>query len=205
MVAWVNYSESTPTSIEDFLTIMNALVFNCPSSIRSIAPKKDAKTGVTTRIPIYHGVSARQCSFRARGVNKNLLTTILAQIRRPLAKNLAYVVLEAKDDVTTTVDDIIRKTRLADPFFDVIVYQKRSDMSDTEAIYYYIRNAFAHGSFGIVQHKSEDIYVLESKKDNTVKAQMRLKQSTLIRYIELSRMGGNQIRSMQKKKKEAHH
>lgn len=204
-MAWINYSISTPTSLDDFLTIIDGLVFNCPSSIRHFNKVPDARTGNVKRVPVYQSVSARSCSFKARGINKNLLTTILAQIRKPLVKNQTYTVLQADDDVVRTTDGIIKKARLADPYFDVMVFQTRTDMSDTEAVYYYIRNAFAHGSFGILQHNSEDIYLLESKKDDVVKAQMRLKQSTLFRYIELSKMRDNEIRLMQRKRKETHY
>ena len=82
-----------------------------------------------------------------------------------------------------------------------MVYQHRSDMSDAEAIYYYIRNAFAHGSFEVKSSKGERCYLLQSDKDSKVKAQMQLKESTLLRLLELSQMSANDLREKQRKKR----
>ena len=73
-------------------------------------------------------------------------------------------------------------------------------MPDTEAIYYYIRNAFAHGSFEFTDVGDRRILVLESSKDGKLKAQMRLRESTLLKMIELSRKTATEIYGMQKKK-----
>ena len=70
-------------------------------------------------------------------------------------------------------------------------------MSDAEVIYYYIRNAFAHGSFEVT---SDRVYKLESKKKESVKAQMMLKETTLLKIADLSRKNRKQIEALQKKK-----
>ena len=46
--------------------------------------------------------------------------------------------------------EIAKNTTLSDPDYEIMVYKKRSDMSQAEAIFYYIRNAFAHGRTGEV-------------------------------------------------------
>ena len=87
---------------------------------------------------------------------------------------------------------------MSDTNFELVVFQKRTDMSDTEAFYYYIRNAFAHGSFEIINTDSGKIYKLESGKDDSVKAQMRLKESSLKRYIDYSMLSASEVKALQK-------
>lgn len=72
-------------------------------------------------------------------------------------------------------------------------------MSDAEAVFYYIRNAFAHGSFEVVSG-SDPIYKLESKKNGVVKAQLLLKQTTLIKLADLSERSRTDIEKLQRKK-----
>ena len=47
-------------------------------------------------------------------------------------------------------------------------------------IFYYIRNALAHGSFMV----NGDIYSFESSKDGTTKAAIRLREETLLKWIK---------------------
>lgn len=165
---------------DDFFKIIDALVFNCPSSIRNGSR--------------YKNVSARKCSFRERGVQKELLTILLREIKSPLMKNKAYQKIGSSDSVEEAVSDILKNSELSDSNFEIIVFQKRREMSDVENIYYCIRNAFAQGSFEVTEDK---IYKLECKKGERIKAQMRLKESTLMQYAKLARMKPNQIRKLQ--------
>ena len=84
----------------------------------------------------------------------------------------------------------------------MIVFTKRSDMNITASIFYYIRNAFAHGSFSV----SDRIYYFESSKKGKVLAQIRLHEQTLVKWIELFNSKPDEIKShkklSQKKKKQ---
>ena len=138
-------------------------------------------------------MSKRNNSFKSRNITGHLLNTILAQIRRPLQKNNTYYVIKPSESVENKVNGIISNSCFDDKQFELMVYQTRSDMSDTEAIYYYIRNAFAHGSF----EAKGDCYYLESSTNMRITAQMRLKQSTLLRYIQLANMSATEIKRLQ--------
>ncbi len=140
---------------KDFRDLIVGFVFNCPSSIRK-PPKRGDKQRKTPKCKTeYKGVSARQCSFRNNGVEGGYLTTILAHIRRPLALYGTYAVLSSEESVEDKINEITRNSTLSSSDFEIVVYQERTDMSNTEAIYYYIRNAFAHGSFEV-----KKIYIL---------------------------------------------
>lgn len=55
--------------------------------------------------------------------------------------------IDSFESVEATVSSIMSMAALRDPYYEMIVFQKRTDMTETEALYYHIRNAFAHGAF----------------------------------------------------------
>ena len=198
---WVNLKKPIPVTNPIFQDIVSGLVFNCPSST-----ERRVKTGVNGKRKAqykvsYTPVSARGVSFRRRGITKSLFVTILAQIRRPLSATKTYALIQSSESVESTVESITNATSLSDPYYEIIVFQKRSDMSDTEALYYYIRNAFAHGSFEVVATNGGNVYLLESSKDGTIKAQMRLKETSLSEYIRLANLTVAEIKALQKHRK----
>ena len=189
-MSWVKVGKNIPVKNADFQNIICNLLFLCPVCTRHT--QKGNKTK-------FKPVSMRKCDFHSRGIRGNLLTTILADIRRPLIKVNGYASLAPDDDVEKAMSSIIQSSTNSDANFEVLVYKTRSDMPDSEAIFYYIRNAFAHGSFEYVPEKQ--LYLLESKKKDEVKAQMRLKESTLLHYSQLARMDAREILKLQGKKK----
>ena len=148
-------------------------------------------------------VSARDNSFKSRGVTGHYLNTILAQIRRPLVANNAYHVIGTDESVEDTITNIVDNTSLKDPYFDMIVMHRRdrNQMPETEAVFYYIRNSFAHGSFETRTVENNTYYYLESGQKGTVKARMRLRESTLMEYARLSRLSKEDIKLLQRHKK----
>ena len=172
--------------------------FNCPVCIEKRISEGMMPDGKKKYKYVRKAVSARNSTFRSRNVCGHLLITVLAQIRRPLVRNSAYALIDSNDSVEDKVQEIINGTTMSDTNFELVVFQKRTDMSDTEAFYYYIRNAFAHGSFEIINTDSGKIYKLESGKDDSVKAQMRLKESSLKRYIDYSMLSASEVKALQK-------
>lgn len=200
---WINTNRSIPVDNHNFNLIIAGLLFECPSTVKSREQIGVDDNGKKILRNKYTPVSVRNNAFRNRGIRGNLLTTILASIRKPLKAHNAYYCIENQEIVEDKIAEIIATTTLGDVYFDVIVMKKRSDMSETEALFYYIRNAFAHGDFEYSSESNENsaYYLLESKKDGSVKAQMRLKETTLIKILRLSKMPSAEITEMQKKKK----
>ena len=186
---WWNSKTKIPINNQGFIEIFSFFVFECPSCIKSGGGKSPA---------CYTKVSARASSFRSRGVVKSLLSTVIAEIRRPIAKYGGYAALHASESVEDRVKSICSSTNMKDPEFDLIVFRKRTDMSDAEAVYYYIRNAFAHGAFDVRNNRKSVVYHLESRNKNIVYAQMRLREKTLIRYIDLAKLKPEDIRRIQR-------
>lgn len=201
IMPWIDTTKSIPITNMAFQEIVSGLVFNCPSStLFKVAIGVDER-GKTKYKKKYKPVSVRGSSFRSRGIEKSLFETILAQIRRPLNNINTYMLIDSSESVERAVDSIMCSVSLGDPYYEMIVFQKRPDMSNAEALYYYLRNAFAHGSFEVVSTNNGNVYLLESSKDSNVKARMRLKESSLLEYIRLANFTAGEIRNIQRRRK----
>lgn len=197
------YNCNSPISYESswLIEAIDFFVLHCPASNRSYVKDGALPDGKKKKKMIYKDVSARDCSFHRNGITGNLLSTILAEIRRPIAKQGLYQIIETDADVEMTAETLLHNRTGSDQCPDLIVIHKRSDMPDSESIYYYIRNAFAHGSFEIVRDdKNQPVYRFESKKNETIKARMQLKEKTLIHLKELAEMSPREIKQLQRQK-----
>lgn len=181
--------------------LVYTFIFLCPSSTIKKEKVGTNYKGKPAYKKTYVPVSARNCSFKERGITGSLLRTILVQIRNPLINKGTYVALENNISVEEKVEAILSDKTLKDPTFDILVFHKRSDMPETEAIFYYIRNAFAHGSFQIQSSENGNVYLLESKKNKIITAQLRVKENTLKRYINLLEMTPDQIKEIRIRRK----
>ncbi len=197
---WVNIKKPIPTNNPVFQEIVSGLVFNCPSSTEHKEKFGEYPDGKTKYKRIYEPVSVRDSSFRRRGISNNLFVTIMAQIRRPLYKEKTYALIKPSKSVEASVNSIMANTSLRDPYYEIVVFQKRSDMTDVEAFYYYLRNAFAHGAFEVIPTSNGNVYLLESGKQGDVKAQMRLKETSLIEYTRLANLTAAEIKALQRHK-----
>lgn len=178
----INITKSLPND-KAFFNLVNTFVFRCPAA--TVVSKKKVNPKA------FENVSVRECSFRSRGITGTLLITITAQIKKTVKPGY-YHRIEKGETVEAVFD--------ADTSDEKIVFKENSQMSDAEAVYYYIRNAFAHGDIEVLPGM-ERVYKLESKKKNDVKAQMVLKEGTLKKLAMLSSNNKTQIEKMQKKKK----
>lgn len=184
-----------PYNQREFCEIVNGYVFDCPAANRTKSKKGMQNSGPQQKI-VYNDVSMRGCAFHSRGINGSLLNTILSQIKR---KSM-YASVDSSESVEKRISDLVRSSGMADKHYNIIVIKHRHNMPDTEAVFYYIRNAFAHGAFEVMQSASEPIYYLESKKNKEVCAQIRLKEKTLLEILLLSKMTPQEIVDLQRKK-----
>ncbi len=181
---WINTKQPVPLSNENFRKIINGFVFECPTSIRKTKNKK------TT----YQRVSVRGKSFRDKNINKDLLKTLAAQIKRYL-KNGFYRKVKTSNEITMNE----MPTHFKDKKFEFIIFRNREDMSDIETIFYCIRNALAHGSFEVISSENHKIYEFESSKDGDIKSRMRLKEETLLKILDLASLKSKEIKGLKKK------
>ena len=197
-MAWHRASGAIPIERGEFQRIVSGLVFCCPSSVvHRIRMKSDS--GKRRYERRFEPVSNRGCSFRKRDITGSLLTTLLAEIRRPLQAKGGYSKLSSGCGRTVQEEfsALDQSPGHSDGSFDLMVYRERSDMSDVEAIYYYIRNAFAHGSFNVVL-EPKPIYYLEASRKGTITSRMRLREQTLLRVLDLGELSPNEIKALRK-------
>ena len=197
---WVTTTTPIPFEDKSFNEIVKLFVFECPSVIRKEI--KNNERGDAKYITETQPVSARKSvSFKSREITGHYLITILAQIRRPLAKNNAFIIVEQNDNVEDKVNNMIKNTTMSDPYFDLIAMKVSGKMPQTESLFYHIRNAFAHGSFEVKNVGKDKIYFFECSRGKKVNARMRLKESTLYEYIKLSKLTTKQIKELQNNRK----
>ena len=182
--------DKIPLKDKNFQIILNGFLFECPSC------KKNYKKGEKST---YQPVSKRGKTFRERNISGQLLRNLNNEIKKSI--NKMYVVSKKQDD---NLDELIRNKYVENGYSDsntelIAFVSYGKNMTDTEVIYYYIRNALAHGSFQVIKSKPK-VYVFESNNHGLLKARIRLKESTLLYLIKLAQMDPQQIKSLTKNK-----
>lgn len=176
MSKWWNKATQIPLTDINFQSILDFYLFRCPCEVESGSKKKDTHK--------YTKVSKRGNTLRSQGWTGSHLNTLIASMKRTSSGQLLYQVVSATMDVDEEANKAQKTGSLSDQHFEMIVMTERSDMNKTSAIFYYIRNALAHGSFSVVKTDGKTIYYMESAKDDVVKAQIRLREETLLKWIK---------------------
>lgn len=175
MNEWWNKGTLIPFNSHNFQKIIDFFLFNCPIEIEKGNKKKGTKT--------YEKVSRRATTLRAQGWTGGSLNTLLASMKHTTSGHLEYRVFDTSKDISSEVNMIEKSVSLTDSNFEMIVMSERTDMKKTSSIFYYIRNAFAHGSFSVITDNGRTVYYLESAKNSTIKARLRLREETLMKWI----------------------
>ena len=133
--------------------------------------------------------SAKGCSFEEMDIVGHEFNTLLAQLRKvsgfPAANGQNWI----KSTVSNIENDleIIDRLDAFDCTFEFAVHTVKTGLSKTEALFYLIRNAFAHGGFRICTFNGETFYALESKDKGKLKGRALFKESTLLEWIKVLR------------------
>ena len=135
-------------------------------------------------------VSFRGISFKDRGIKKSdIVLNKIKNISPTLYSNF-YWLEKTNDDI----EEMCRMNGIFDHLDspnEYVVYRKNNNLFKTESFFYCIRCALAHGSFCIHEFNGEKYYFLENlfkekgKKNMTLNARMVIKESTLLRIIDL--------------------
>lgn len=176
MSEWWDKGTKIPLKDPNFQRILEFYLFNCPSETEKGSNKKGTKK--------YVKVSKCATTLRAQGWTGRFLRTLLAAMKHTTSGHLEYYTFKTDVNLDNEVRKIEKEVPLLDINFEMIVMTERSDMSKTSAIFYYIRNAFAHGSFSVIEEKGRKIYYLESAKGDLIKARIRLREDTLLKWIK---------------------
>lgn len=188
MSDWWRKGVAFPKENENFLKILEFYLLKCP--VKFIAVKKDG----TKKLKL---VSKRAVTFEDRNWIGGNITTLYTELTR----NITVECVNNENSVEETRVHIEESSKLKDSNFDMIIFKKDWRINKTKSIFYSIRNAFAHGTFSVLENNGNTIYYFENESSETIKAQIRLKENTLLKWIDLFYSSANEIREKNKSKK----
>lgn len=157
MSDWWKRGTNFPYDNPNFIKIINFYLFNCPVKLSNS-----------------NRVSHRAKIFEETEWKGNNLKTLLREMKR----HITCVCL-------TNSDDVGERRKAVNGNEEFLVFIEDSSIKMTKSIFYAIRNAFAHGSFSVLDNNGHPIYYLESSKNEKIKSQIKLKEETLLRWIVL--------------------
>jgi hypothetical protein len=188
MADWWDKGTKIPLNDGNFQKIIDFYLFNCPVIYRQ-------KKG---KVISYKPVSARSKTFIDQGWVNHMIPTLLSEMKQT-SKNLKYHILSSSEDPVSIMDYYSRD----DENNEIVAFLEREDMGNTYAIFYGIRNAFAHGSFSVIKCNKETIYLLQSKKEKDIKTIMKLNEKTLLKWIELFNSTVEELKEIKQNRKRA--
>lgn len=193
MATWWERADTNPLNEANFQKIINFYLFECPCEIEQGSIGKGNKR--------YTAVSKRGTTFRQKGWTGGKLNTLFAAMKKTDNGPLNYHVFSVGEDISTKTYNIERECSLSDQHFEMVVMAERSDMNRTSSVFYYIRNALAHGSFCQVLSSTQKIYYFESTRNDKVYARIRLKETTLLKWIEYFNSSQQKLKNNKKKRR----
>lgn len=171
-----------PLTNKAFQRIIQFYLFECPVRTRERIPKKDRDPNDPQAKYKFRfkRVAKRGKSFEDRGLDGAKLNTLRAAMKR-----VSNVKLEA-----------VAENEVTDPGIDeyIIIRRNEENTSITEGYFYCIRNAFAHGNFDVVN----GVYYLRNMAGDTIKGLAKLKEETLLAWIELVNMTPEELKQKRK-------
>lgn len=89
------------------------------------------------------------------------------------------------------MDEALKDSNLGKRFWENLneracLYTVKNQLN---ALFYHIRNSFAHGRFDVVKSEADSIFVMEDVNKKNVSARMVLKESTLLNWIDIIEHG----------------
>lgn len=171
MSNWYDPTLPIPVGDRNFQKILTFYLFECPVTI--------GKAGVSVR-----GISLERCGWRGR-----TLTSLLSRMKQTASGHLSYLAVPASADVGEAVRNEEAASTLSDPHFELIAFREDTRLGKTKTILYMIRNALAHGSFHVARTDRGSVYWFDSSKGGHVRARIRLREETLLAWMELIRSG----------------
>lgn len=165
---WWNREIGIPFSSDSFTTIIEFFLFNCPV---------EYSNGTK--------VCVRAKTFRDYGYDSGALNSLLANMKKGNGYPIIYNPIGSTERVEDVYYKIFDNTNYSDPNIEFLIFRHTDDLGKTKSIFYAIRNAFAHGSFSVVFQNNRTYYLLENCHNGTIKARMRLREETLLKWIDL--------------------
>lgn len=172
----LNNQKNPIPNTKNFQKIIRFYLLECPVRTRSHIPKKDRDPDDPQAKYkfLFRKVSKRGISFEDRHLDGPKLNSLRAAMQR--VTDVKLIVVDTSNEVETVASEE------AGEF--VVIKRNEDNVSVTEGYFYAIRNAFAHGDFDV----DRTIYKLCNEAKGEVKGLARIKESSLLKWIELVNM-----------------
>ncbi len=172
------HKSDIPFNSKNFQAIITFYLFECPVRTYNRVNKSKENIEDTEGQPHpkynYHfkRVSCRGQSFEDRGITGATLNSFRAAMKRVADTD---IILKAVTDMSDLVS--------YEPDSEYLIIRKNeNNVSNTEGLFYCIRNAFAHGSFDITESK---VYIFENWKNGKLNGTAKIREKTLLSWIDL--------------------
>ena len=171
-----------PISSKSFQKIIQFYLFETPVRTRVSTPKnkRDPNDPQSKYKCSFKKVSKRGITFEDRGLDGPKLNIVRSAMIR---------VADVKLIVVDNVEEVVEKAIKEKGEF-IVIWRNEGNYSVTEGYYYCIRNAFAHGDFDV----DGKVYTLKNEAGGKIKGMARLKESSLLAWIDLVNMDIEEIR-----------
>lgn len=164
-----------PIKDKNFQKIICFYLFQCPArSIRTEDKKANEPRTVEQPHPskriFFNGkISQMGKTLEERGIVGGKVNTLRAAMLRAAGRDFKFITVTGKNAIKPEAKEYVSLSR--------------ADFK-TEGIFIFIRNAFAHGEFSV----SDGWYELENHSGVKLKGQALLRESTLLKWIEIVNM-----------------
>ena len=132
--------------------------------------------------------SARGVSFNELGWNKGNFNTLLARMRKSSGfPNEKWISTSAKK-----MEENLRELKRLGSFddsYEFAVHTVKKGLNKTEALFYLIRNSFAHEGFKTSKFKGITYYVFENRQGDQMKGRAVIRETSLLDWISIVRKG----------------
>ncbi len=156
-----------PLTNKAFQRIIQFYLFECPVRTRERIPKKERVEPRDKYKFRFKRVSKRGKTFEERKLDGARLNTLRAAMKR--VTNVTMETMERDVVAPECVGEYI------------VIKKNEENTSITEGLFYCIRNALAHGDFDV----EKGVYELRNRSGENIKGLARLKEKTLLKWIEL--------------------
>lgn len=136
-------------------------------------------------------VSSKGVELSEYGWKKSSLLTLHAEMRKisnfPGSKNQWWISV-----TTNEIEKELQRIGRLDNYdcsFEFAVHTVRDGLNKTEALFYLIRNSFAHGGFRKHKYEGEIYYAFENQNNGMLKGRAIFREQTLLNWIKVIKKG----------------
>lgn len=130
------------------------------------------------------GTSEKGTSFKKLGWSKSGFNTLHAKVRKNSGFPDKNWISVPTKEIVSELEKLARH-KTYDCSFEFAVHTVKDGLNKTEGLFYFIRNAFAHGGFRTSEYDGETFYAFENRNGGCLKGRAVIKESTLLAWRKI--------------------